>query len=167
MKLVAIEIAHPIQPRFPVEIGYVDHQCLALPVAARISQPEVDVAIRVFRVVGIDRADGMAELEEQRQITRPLEDLERLVVVNAARCPERKALRSRIGGCSCGEVFRSLLERRRLIRNAISFHNARARRRIFSCKMRLQSEVGSTERLPDTGEIGMAIRASGDVRLAS
>jgi hypothetical protein len=125
------------------------------------------VAIRVFRVVGVDRANGVTELEEQRQVTQPLEDLERLVVVNAAWCPERKALRSRICGCSCGEVLRSLLERRGLIRNAISFHNARAGRSIFGCKMRLQSVVSSTERLPDTGEIGMALRASGDVRLAS
>ena len=113
MEFVAIEIPYAIEPCFPVEIGHVDHQCVALPVAARISQPEVDVAIRVFGGVGVDGTNGMAELEEQSQVARPLEDLERLIAVNTARRSERKALGSRIGRSARGEILRALFERRR------------------------------------------------------
>src|ERR1700722_15091532 len=107
MQLVAIEVPYAIQPRFPVEIGHVHHQGVALPVATRVPQPEVDVAIRVFGAVGIDGSNRMTELIEQGQVTGPLEDLERLAIVDAARRPEREALGSWIGGGARGGGFRA------------------------------------------------------------
>src|SRR3984957_7500432 len=118
----------------------------------------------MFGAVGMDGANRMAELEQQRQIARPLQDLERLITVNAARSPERKALRSRICRRAGGKILRALVKRRGLIGNLVPIHHARARRTILRGQMRLQAVVSRTERLPDAGKIGFPVSASRKAR---
>ncbi len=64
VQFVAVEVSDAIEPGFAVEVGHIDHERVALPVTAGISQPEVDVAVRVFCTVRVDGANGMAELEQ-------------------------------------------------------------------------------------------------------
>ena len=90
-----LKFPYAIEPCFAVKIVHVDHQSVALPMAAGISQPEVDVAIRVFGAVGVDGSHGVTELEQQRQVARALEDLERLITVETARRSQREALVAR------------------------------------------------------------------------
>ena len=43
VQCAAVEISDVIEPRFVIEIGYVDHQRIALPVPARVAHPELHV----------------------------------------------------------------------------------------------------------------------------
>lgn len=70
----------------------------------------------------------MTELEEQCQIARPLEKLERLIAVDATRGPEREAFVSRVSGSARGEVLCTLPERLWLTRDDVSFDHTGARR---------------------------------------
>src|SRR4051812_34258923 len=110
------------------------------------------------RSVRVDRANGVPELEHERQVAIPLEDLERLGVVDAARCAERPALQTRIRARSGVEVALLLLEGGRQIRDLVAFDDALTGRRILAGRMRLEIEVRGARGLPDAGEIRAAAR---------
>ena len=107
-------------------------------------------ALGVPRAVGVNRPDRMAELIDDRQVARPLEDLKRLAAVDAARRPQREAFAPRVGGGAGGEVLLAPLERRRLIWDGTAIDDAQAGRRVLSHGVRLEVVVERPERAPDT-----------------
>ena len=150
-------VAGAIQPRLAVEVVDVDHQRVALPAGPRIAQPEVDVAVGMARAVGVDGPHRMAELVEQRQVARPLEDLERLTRVGAAEDAEREALVPRIGGRARREVLLLLRQAGRRVGDRSALDDAEPGRCILARSVRLDVELGAAQRLPDAGQVGPAV----------
>src|SRR5882757_10797593 len=98
----------------------------------------------------------MPEFKYHRQILAALKDLERLGVVDAARRTQRPTFQTGIVLSPGREVFLFLLEGRGKVGDDVARHDAGARRRILTRRMRLKIEVGGTGRLPDSGDIRFA-----------
>src|SRR2546425_8083044 len=74
---IAVEIAGPVEPGLVVEMDHVDHERVALPAAARISEPPLDLAGRMRVANGKDVPDRVHVLVQDRELVRLLNNLER------------------------------------------------------------------------------------------
>ncbi len=109
------------------------------------------------RAVGVNGAHRVAELVNDREIAVPLQHLERLGIVDAARHAKRPALQARVVRGARVEVLLAGLERGGQIRNRAAFDDARTRRRIPPRPVRLEVVIRGAGGLPDAGEIGFAV----------
>ena len=119
-------------------------------------------ALWMSRPVRVDGPDRMPELVYERQVAWPLEDLERLAAVDAARRAEGEALAPRVGDGARLEVLLALRKSGRLVRDRTAIHDAGAGRRVGPRAVRLQVVVGGAERLPDTGEVRLSVAHAGN-----
>src|SRR3989442_2327620 len=75
MKGVAVEISNDIKPGLVVVIGYVDHQRVSLPVAARVPHPQLDAVSNMRTPIKGDDARTMVELLQDHDVSRRLKNL--------------------------------------------------------------------------------------------
>ena len=61
----AIEIADHVQPGFGLEIGHIDHQRIALPVATRVSLPQFDISPNMWPISEGNNASLVIFLSEE------------------------------------------------------------------------------------------------------
>src|SRR5687768_17266840 len=99
----------------------------------------------------------MAKLEEQRQVTWPLENLKRLGIVDRPRRSKRKALRLWIECLARCRVLLPLLQRPRLVRDRPVVDDAQTGRRILAARPRLEAELRPIQGLPDTGQVWLPV----------
>ena len=78
MQFVRVEVAGSVEPGLGLEVGRVDHQCVAFPAAARIAHVELDAFVVVRPAIGENHAIGVHVLIDDRDAVVVLEDLERL-----------------------------------------------------------------------------------------
>src|SRR4029453_7463117 len=72
---VAVKIPDDVEPRLVVVIGHIDDQRIPLPVATRISLPELNVVADMWTAVERDDSIRVSELDHHDHIPRRLEDL--------------------------------------------------------------------------------------------
>ena len=93
-----------IEPRLVVEIGHINHQRIALPVAARIAVEQLDRCRHVRPSVERDHPVGMVPRVEQRHHPRRLIDLEIEAVIHSRHTHRRTAIfRLDVGDLRRGE----------------------------------------------------------------
>ena len=88
-------MARRIEPGLIVQIGCVDHQRVAFPVAQRIAHPEIDIG-KMLCAVQIDMADGVRELRKYGELFGILHYLKRIGNVHDAGYAGQEALAQRV-----------------------------------------------------------------------
>src|SRR5262245_12453974 len=96
VQLLAVKISGAVEPRLVVEVDDVDDERVAFPSPARVAHPPVDVAWRMLRPVGVDRARRMHVLEQHRDAIGCLKDLKWVRHVHDSRDARQIALALRV-----------------------------------------------------------------------
>src|SRR5258705_10554244 len=109
VRVLAVEIANYVETCFRVEVGRIDDQRVAFPVAATVAHPELHVRGRVRPVVQRDDAIRVVLVPDEDDRARRLDDAERREVVET-RDPRHEASRLRIDVLRPGRVFVVRLE---------------------------------------------------------
>src|ERR1700733_2459744 len=84
LQRVAVMVARSIEPGLIVEIGDIYHEGVTFPVAARVSVPELEIAV-VSLLVHVNGADHVRVLGDELDVLGSLENLEGEMYVGEAR----------------------------------------------------------------------------------
>ncbi len=150
-------VAGAIEPRVLAEVDAVDHQRVAVPAAARITHPPVDVPGGMGIAVHVDLADGVVVFVEDVHLVGLLHDLERERHERDARHAREITLRFRIERRALRFVLFLLRQRLRFIRQLVSRDHAFARGHAEPGAVILKVPRGGVEDLPDSLDVGVAV----------
>ena len=157
-----MEIAGPVEPCLIVEVDHVDDERVALPAAARVSEPPFDLTRRMWRAVREDVADGVHVLVQDSQLVRLLDDLERKRHVHDARHARQVTLGFRVQRGALFVVLLLLCQRPRLIRDLVAFDHALPAGHPLLGRMILNVPCRRVHDLPDPRQVGLAVGCARD-----
>ena len=163
-----MEIPGPVEPREIVEAGRIDDQGFSLPPAIRPSHPTI--RRRFLVLVHVDRADRTGKGVDHHDVLLRLEDLERRRHVVGARHTRQITFDFRVERQALFEVLFLSRGRRRLIGERAALDDPETRNhgacgskrchRPWRSAMALDIPIRFGERLPDTIEVGFAVRGT-------
>ena len=108
--------------------------------------------------VSVDDASDVGVLVKHRHVLGCLNNLKGEGDIRDARDSGEMTLRQGIGGRPLFEIRPSLCQRRRLVRDVVTFHHALPGGHSIVSGMGLEVPMCSAQRLPDAVQVGLAVR---------
>ena len=160
----AVEVAGHVEPGLVVVIADVDDQGVAIPVTARIAQPEVAV-LGMGRAIGINHAIVQFPFEGHGDHLGRLENLERKIEIHDAGDAGHVAFPQRIGGLAILRILGSLFGGPGLIRDRTAGYDGAAGQHVEAGDVILQIRRRGAGGLPDALQVRFPVGGAGQRQL--
>ena len=156
VKRVTVKVPRHVEPCFVIDVADVDNQRVAVPAAARIAHPRIEIG-GVMAAVCVDQAINQRPLEGDCHGLGRLKDLKREVHIHDPWDAGHVALRERIGLLPVLKVLGLLRSGPRLVWDFAAGDNRTAGRHVESGGVILEIGCRGAGCLPNAFEVRLAV----------